>query len=975
MKKVLSMVLTVALIATTLAGLFVMDASAATSAATGSGADRVVTATWGTGTAGPMGGVGTYVFKNGTTEETYEVATVTDETVLGKDLRKMTVNAVTMTLPMTSSNQYVRATPQGDSLSNNLFSAKMTEADFKAAFIDEETASTDNVLHITYYAYTKGTTGNGNVVSLTVGDSQTTTIEFKPEMLYSAADVPHRIDVIAYVTSTSKFVLAGDVDGRQVVRKSIDASSASTNNAIKKLHDASETNGTVMFTSFINIGPGSNNTSNNPTGTIELTEQTYYIGAPEGAAVIADTLKTRAQVEAELAGYKPTWADPAETTPVSGFVTGVSAEAQTALEAALKNMANGDRTIDIEGVYLSDIITDAAQSNVTAVDRTTGAAIDTAVYGITEINDTYLLIKGIYVIPAAVAPSGIKPAYRESFENAENGSVLSFLDAYYVSDLFNEGYESVTVSGEALTVSYDGDTYTNLAALTEAPLNDVTFTCGAKTFTAVTYEDSGVQPFVLGLDITDGAISARIRREDYTSKAAALAVGGLTSGFYKYTSEPRGIIAFDKGISMYNRDAGYYQLGSYGNASAEKSPYVTLAFTAYIPEYTYVSNSAYRIVSYLSSASQNFAAYLVTREADVAYNRFLVPGNAWSNIRMEYDFTEVASTGKVSCDYYINDVYAGTLSQTDASFTGRNQNFYAIRFYMPFYSSLTVMDDSKWYYGRTGSAASMDVSAAEISGGIEGVTVDEANSRLVTSLDEEALIAAMEGYEPVYVYEYASKDDMDAAFDEVDGTITTTDTYTHSGALIKKWLLAAGFMDESGNKTSTCPNGITSITMDGDSATMTLASTYGHTTYYDGICTSVADLLELYPALRTETLVGFAVSEEGKLPRIYSLAQEGVELQRLAVNSTGLGTLYFAKYGSTTVDGKLLVASYGQSDEVLKVNILDITAPISEAATGEQTVTLQADSTADVKYYKAFLFDSIDSIKPLLPSAQMSASN
>ena len=226
-------------------------------------------------------------------------------------------------------------------------------------------------------------------------------------------------------------------------------------------------------------------------------------------------------------------------------------------------------------------------------------------------------------------------------------------------------------------------------------------------------------------------------------------------------------------------------------------------------------------------------------------------------------------------------------------------------------------------------------------------------------------------------YEQVTRANLD---DNYFAEITVKDTYTNNkmanGTYEKKtdttglsdkqtgWLAAITSFEYSPEK---------------DEATIVVTSSIGDQTVYDGVCSSFDDVCEKYPELRKTSLLGFAVNETGKLPKIYTLRETGFELQKLEYDvETGAAKLNYKEFiADDQISFVLFVAAYDSQGNLLGKSLSEtLTIDCANEADGYKEKTFTAnfgelDLTKAYKY-KVFMFDGITTTVPLFKSITVS---
>ena len=590
--------------------------------------------------------------------------------------------------------------------------------------------------------------------------------------------------------------------------------------------------------------------------------------------------------------------------------------------------------------------------------------------------------------------------------------VKSDIDDKLVAELTKTtlGDRTITLSGSYSTVAdlYDDKASSNVIALLKtdgteaddtASLSDVILQVNG-VYVSVEKQgavESSYKPFTVSAS-DNGKVITRIRRNDYTSTEAPETLGGLDTGFVQLASEPRGSFTIDKGSVMYNR-SGYYGLGMYYSTkgsslndgakdSYSNSRYLTLEWDMYMPSYTPESGDIAKlgvaVGSSSSSRSDMPGICFITSAADSTY----VPGNngyvvltpnAWSRVKVEYDFTDAADNGNVTAKVWVNGTEQTTaetkISGNEAVKTmmaSSMQRLDFARLYPKTYTTLAVKN-GKWIFGQTENSA-IETAATDINvTGISGVSASNDENKLVWEdssnvYNEDALISSMndKGYQPVYNYVYAGSAEMSGAYDKTDTYVNSNGVF--SGTVVNKWVAASGITSST--------TGVTSLTQDEDgNYSVSVDSTFTNNTVYDGVCTPLSEIIAENPELRTKTLAGFAVFEDGKdYPRIYTLTKAKTEFKSVVALADGTARLYYDRSNDASVSGTLVIAAVDEKGLVLAIDKRNITS--ADLTEGFDNYIEIESSVKNAARYKAFLFKT-DSNLPLtlIPMLLGSASN
>ena len=130
---------------------------------------------------------------------------------------------------------------------------------------------------------------------------------------------------------------------------------------------------------------------------------------------------------------------------------------------------------------------------------------------------------------------------------------------------------------------------------------------------------------------------------------------------------------------------------------------------------------------------------------------------------------------------------------------------------------------------------------------------------------------------------------------------------------------------------------------------------------------------------RNLELTGFAVVEEGKLPKVYTLAENGMELRSLTYNKeTAQAELTYREYGATAEDAytfQLVVAAYNEDGKMLSLKIDTSKTITGEGPDGTNVVTFAPGFTeevlAETAFYKVFAFETFVGGKAIISSAKV----
>ena len=234
-------------------------------------------------------------------------------------------------------------------------------------------------------------------------------------------------------------------------------------------------------------------------------------------------------------------------------------------------------------------------------------------------------------------------------------------------------------------------------------------------------------------------------------------------------------------------------------------------------------------------------------------------------------------------------------------------------------------------------------------------------------------------------------------YDAVDGKVTdvtaeekkkdSTVQYAYKGEVIKRWIENSGKFtvvkgEDGAIDTYTTTTALIAYAKDNGDGTATIAfnGKFGDSTVYEGVCTILKDVVAMDPSLMTYKLVGFAVNEDGKLPKIYTLAESGLEIRAFTYNvADAQAELTYRKYGATDTAYTFVfvVAAYDANGKMLALKAADTTTTLnSETPDGVNTLTFAPEFTAEVNEaaarYKVFMLDSLTSAVPVYKSVKVS---
>ena len=967
MKKILSMLLVLTIVASTLMGVMMVDVSAAK--VTGGAGEDLNNRVWdvdmtssGTGfTVRSVMGTGKWILhpkkvaEGG--QESYDLGNVTLVQNLGKEYWRMDVNAFTY-LEGDADNRvnanYVRFETDGtnpgvgqaatDNADTKL--TKISTSDFNSTVCgttaEDGAVTYGNVLKYTFYAYSKKADGQHFTIQLSNPSSSLGTLELKASDLYSPNGIPHRVDV--YVWSNS-------VDGKVAGSNSTTGLNENESIYFAAVMDGSKTLSTNYCQETAkNLYQATKNISIQPYLLFQPTNKTSY-NFPGGDWYVSHDgnigfeVKTRSNFAAE--SFRNFTIKDTYTTAVSdgknwknsgvksGVVTGVDATVATELNAKLTDNKGGvDKEITLKSKYYNNpaAMFTGEETNVKIVDKVTGAVV--AVADATgTMDDYYLMVNGVYV--------KVNPWV----------------------------FETVVDTGKSV-------------------------------FSA-----------------SHNKVATRVYQEDYTKNAYTddKPFGGLTSGFYRYTNEPRSGMAFSNGGSMYE-NGGYVGLSV--NYSAEKS--LDLGKSTKLETYNLdVNKVTAEYVMYFPEVISGFHMAIATKEGTTRKNQptlyfrasdkdtrkgnnyvDVVP-NAWNTIALQFDQTNVeADGGKFTINVFVNGVLATTFKSSSGNYTeqakGNLMLLDYLRLYSPTYIPYGVLGGGRWYLGEYTPKAT-DVASSAITTTDAKIGVDE-ESLIIASgyATEEETIAALSGYTPVYITT-VNTSAIDKMYDSVDGTVVDVTTeeqkidstvqYAFKGEVIKRWIEKCGKFtivkgENGAPDTYTTTTALIAYARDNgdDTATIAFNGKFGDATVYEGVCTILKDLVAMDPTLVSHKLVGFAVNEDGKLPKIYTLAESGLEIRAFTYNvANAQAELTYRKYGATDTAYAFVfvVAAYDENGKMLALKAADTTTTLnSETPDGVNTLTFAPEFTAEVNEaaarYKVFMLDSLTSAVPVYKSVKVS---
>lgn len=892
-------------------------------------------------------------------QESYDLGTVDLVQNLGKEYWHMNLNSFTYkegdSTNLISAN-YMRfetdgtnpGVGQGATDNADTKSTKIATADFNSTVCgttaEDGAVTYGNVLKYTFYAYSKKADGQFFTIQLSNPSSSLGTLELKASDLYSPNGIPHRVDV--YVWSNS---VDGQIAGANV-------KDPATNNANEAIYYAAVLDGSKTLSSNYcqetakNLNTATKNVAIQPYLHFQPTNKASY-DFPGGDWYVSHDgnigfeAKTRANFSEESFRnftIKDTYSKVADgkawksSGDKSNVVTGVDATVATELNTVLPKNAGGvDKEISLKPKYYNNpaAMFTGEETNVKIVDRVTGAEVAVA-DATSTMDDYYLMVNGVYV--------KVNPWV----------------------------FETVVDTGKSV------------------------------------------------FSPSHNTVTTRVYQEDYVKNAYTddKPFGGLTSGFYRYTNEPRSGMAFSNGGSMYKSD-GYVALKVNYSNEADKN-YVLGKATALETYNLNVNKVTAEYVMYFPEATSGYHMAIATKEGTTRKNQStlyfrasdkdtrkgnnyvdVIP-NAWNTIAIQFDQTNVeADGGNFTINVFVNGEFATSYKSSSGNYTEQaKENLILIdylRFYSPTYIPYGVLGGGRWYLGEYTPKAT-EVAASAITTTDAKIDVDE-ESLIIASgyATEEETIAALSGYTPVYVTTVNTASINDK-YDAVDGTVTDVTTeekkkdstvqYAYKGEVIKRWIENSGVFEitkgENGAiDTYTTTKALIAYARDNGDGTATIAfnGKFGDATAYPGVCTMLKDLVAMDPTLVSHKLIGFAVNEEGKLPKIYTLAESGLELRSLTYNKEAAqAELTYREFNATAEDSytfQLVVAAYNSDGKMLSLKI-DISKTITgEGPDGTNVVTFAPDFAEDVltetAFYKVFAFETFVGGKAIISSAKV----
>ena len=815
-----------------------------------------------------------------------------------------------------------------------------------------EVTTYGDMIRYTFYAYTNNKDTADFTILFSHPDSEIGSVNIPALSLYSENMIPHKVDVYVWSNSVDKIVGGSGKEGskKEAVYFNVfvdGIQSVATNYAAET--KANLFNATAFRAQFfLNFKP---TTSTKNGGVYKFKGSDWYIshdGNKTHKRVTRANLDDDyfAEIKVKDTYTNNTMANGAvfDVTNKKDNIKGVKADVDAALEAAVVTQAGKDRKAVIYNEYYTNpaSIFTGEETNVKLVDRKTGAEVAPA--EATGTMDNYLfMVNDVYIVTEAIPdPPKYVTAQVQSFK-AEGHNVI-----YY-----------------------------------------------------------------------------RAKHEDYVNNPYTdeKAFGGLRSGFYRFAIEPRSLVSFDKGSLQYVNNNGYVPMCLYsdkitlGSADAALSKYkvrkniATTEFDIYLPEYTPARSENFRIAMgfYNNGWSDknrytDRVIYFTTGgiKGNMTTNDYLpytvdVTPNTWNTISIQFDMEAAKVDGMIDCNVYVNGELSKSFDIGDAAkgvkFDDEAIKYYApishMRMYSPKYTQYGATPGA-WYIGEYTPTAT-PVSTGILTSEDSKITVAEDDLLISSEYATEAeTIAALPGYIPVY----ASSIDIstvNAKYDEVDGNIVKDEVeggYKYTGIIIKRLCDLAGWFDitkdkETGKNIYTLPSnpteGIVSAVDNGDNtATLTVTTKFTFSNTVEGAYHDVSSLIAEHPELKTDSLIGFALVEPGKLPKVYTLVPSGLEIRDLTFNkSTNKAELSYRKFGNVAnaVSFQLVVAAYDKDGKLLELKS-DVSKTINSLTTdGERTITFEpkfSEATLrETDHYKVFMFDSLVKCIPLFKSAKI----
>lgn len=961
MKKIISMLLVLTMIMTTLMGVMVIDVNAAVidscvvDDATGV---RTWTITMNKKSTYQQNiATGKYIIKptakHSTGEESYDLGEITKVDNLGKSYWHLDFNdfvykeGSTDKTNVLASGNYIRFRTDmedttGTTPAKTAILTSVSKDDFNSAVggttVDGKTTF-GNVVKYTFYAYTQDTETESLMIQLNNTGSQLTSYSISPEFLYSENGIPHKVELYIWSDSKNSNVLGGgDADENVYIVTVVDGNTI----AAEKSFAETATNATKATGFYPTFYVGFNPTTKS---SITYKGSDWYVSHDDNTNYEVNTrenLDETAFVDITVpdSGSTLTFAKKADN--VTGVVKVVDADLENVVAEKVDNV-NKDKIINLRTSFYenpSSIFT-GETTNVKLVDKKTGAEVASQ-SATGTMDDYFFMINGVYVMASKV----------DLVETLDTGKTV------FSTPMHNQ-------------------------------------------------------------------IDTRMWHEDYVNNSYPedeKPFGGLTSGFYRYTNEPRSGIAFASGASMYNSD-GYVSLNTYtGGASVNetnallsrynaKDNIATAEFDLYLPEYTAENGNSFRVTfamfdgGFTSADRKSTTVYFTTDNlVDSSFNNVAnsvnVKSNTWNTITMQFDFSNAANGGIALLKMYVNGELSKTISIT-GDYTDEVQSYFVplayLRFYAPEYVPFGVKNGGKWYMGKYTPVAT-PITDGVISTDDSKIIVDNENMIISSSYttDEELLAAMPEEYTAVYASKIVDFNAVMNKYTELDGEFTENDSiYTHTGAIIKRffektsYVTVENLVNENGEpvlgsngeqmkKYTTKSNNVVSLTDNGDgTATVVLTKSFTHSGYVAGVCSNLKTIVGLIPEVQEDVLIGFAVVEEGKLPKVYSLESAGFNIRSVNYNDS-TATLTYRKFGLVEGNGitfQLVVGAFNENGKLLELKAGTSTTINSATTDGENTITFapgfMESTLSSTSYYKVFVLDSLVSARPVYPAVRV----
>ena len=237
----------------------------------------------------------------------------------------------------------------------------------------------------TMYAYTNKTTDQNTVeYQVLTGGSTTGSIELKSNYIYSEAGIPHKVQLVISGKSLASGSLFYHIYVDGVERAAGLASSKEITGTM-----------TVMLRENMTL-------ANRAAYTIK--ECDWYV-TNTSSALMSPVFMTEEELKNELINVPKMYeATQSKTYRTDTYVTGVNADLATSIKAALETTETGDKYVEIPSTRYNrpeTLFVGGADSSVELVDRTTGAVVD-PVTATGTMDNYYLKVKGIYIIPVSV---------------------------------------------------------------------------------------------------------------------------------------------------------------------------------------------------------------------------------------------------------------------------------------------------------------------------------------------------------------------------------------------------------------------------------------------------------------------------------------------------------------------------------------------------------------------------------------------